>query len=189
MPAGRRRVVWVLIFLVLFGLGLAGGYLFFSKRSLVPQPGTPPVQSDLRKDDSFFVRIFYPVEGRLVMEERSVPKSPESSLAEATLNEFLKGPSGGAKPAVPQGTRVISVYRGSDGILYADLSDEFRRNFQGDAVAEFLLLKGLYETIISNVQGIDDVKVLIEGKEVESIGGHLFALYPLKETLIEESIQ
>jgi hypothetical protein len=73
------------------------------------------------------------------------------------------------------------VYKGADRILYIDLSDEFRRNFQGDAFTEFLLLKSLYESLISNVEDIQDVKVLIEGKEAETLGGHLYLLYPLKD--------
>jgi len=61
------------------------------------------------------------------------------------------------------------------------LSDDFRRNFWGDALTEFLLLKGLYQSIIANVEDIVDVKVLIEGKELETLGGHLYLMYPLKD--------
>jgi len=70
--------------------------------------------------------------------------------------------------------------------LYVDLSDEFRRNFQGDVLAEFLLLKGLYESLISNEQEIQDVKILIEGKEIETLGGHLLLTYPLREMVSYE---
>ena len=122
------------------------------------------------------------------MEERKVQRLPEGSLVEQTVKEFLKGPSNTGKSVIPPGTRVLGVYLGSDGILYLDLSDEFRRNFQGDALTEFLVLKGLYESIISNGEAIDDVKLLVEGKEIESIGGHLFALYPLRST-VEEARQ
>ena len=104
--------------------------------------------------------------------------------AEEIVGAYLGGPSRG-KSDVPQGARVLGAYSGNDGVLYIDISDEFRKNFQGDAMAEYLLLKGLYESIISNVSGINDVKVLIEGKEIESIGGHLFAMYPLKDMLAE----
>jgi hypothetical protein len=78
------------------------------------------------------------------------------------------------------------LYKGEDRVLYVDLSDEFRRNFQGDALTEFFLLKGLYESIISNVEDIQDVKVLVDGKEVETLGGHLYLLYPLKDMVSYE---
>ena len=57
-------------------------------------------------------------------------------------------------------------------MLYVDLSDEFRRNFYGgDAAAEFLLLRGLYESLISNVYDITDVKILIEGERWKASEG------------------
>jgi hypothetical protein len=75
---------------------------------------------------------------------------------------------------------ILGIYKGSDQILYVDLSDELRRNFQGDALSEFLLLKGLYESLLANLQGIEDVKILVEGKEIETLGGHFYLKYPLK---------
>ena len=51
---------------------------------------------------------------------------------------------------------------------------------------EFLVLKGLYESLVSNTPDIQDIKVIIEGKEVETLGGHLYLLYPLKDTVSHE---
>jgi hypothetical protein len=36
------------------------------------------------------------------------------------------------------------------------------------------------------VQDIQDVKILIEGKEIETLGGHLSLFYPLKDTIFHE---
>ena len=183
MGIGRKRVVWILLSLLLFGAGIMGGYLFVAKRPAerrVEQALPQPIE---QAGDLATVRIYYPAGDRLVMEERRVGRTNESSLAEETVKELLKGPSNGGKSPIPSGARLLGVYPGTDGVMYLDISDEFRRNFQGDVLAEFFLLKGLYETVISNVKGVDDVKVLIEGKEIESIGGHLWSLYPLKDTL------
>ena len=83
-------------------------------------------------------------------------------------------------------TKILGIYRGTDKILYVNLSDEFRRNFQGDVMAEFLLLKGLYESLISNIDDVQDVKVLIEGNELETLGGHLYLKYPLKGLVTQD---
>jgi hypothetical protein len=61
-----------------------------------------------------------------------------------------------------------------------------RRNFQGDALSEYLLLKGIYESLVSNVQDFQDVKLLVEGKEIETLGGHFYLKYPLKNTFSAE---
>jgi spore germination protein GerM len=186
MPVSRKRIMWVLVFALLFMGGIAGGFFYFSRNFGVKQAAEPVLQAAKQGEDTSFVRVYYPSEGRLVMEERKVKRQVAiTAIAEEIVSEFLKGPSTVAKSAVPPGTKLLAVYYGSDGILYVDFSDEFRRNFQGDALNEFLLLKGLYDSIISNVTGVDDVKVIVEGKEIESIGGHFFALYPLKNMLAE----
>jgi spore germination protein GerM len=186
MPPSKRKILWIVVFILLFLGGIAGGFFYFSRHFGSQQtPETVP-QAEKQGEDASFVRVYYPSEGRLIMEERRVKRQVSvSSIAEEIMGEFLRGPSTTGKSSVPQGTKLLGVYYGNDGILYVDLSDEFRRNFQGDALAEFLLLKGLYDSIISNVTGVDDVKVLIEGKEIESIGGHFLALYPLKNMLTE----
>lgn len=186
MRINKKRILWVLVFILLFSGGIVGGYLYFSKNFGLKQTTTTTPQAEKQVEDFSFIRVYYPSEDRLIMEERRVRRQASiAAIAGAIVEEFLKGPSNMGKSDVPVGTKLLGIYSGSDGILYVDLSDEFRRNFQGDALTEFLLLKGLYESIISNVTGIDDVKVIIEGKEMESIGGHLLALYPLKNTLTE----
>ncbi len=186
MPANKKKILWVLVFALLFLGGIAGGFFYFSRNFGFMQTVKTVPQEVGQEEDTSFMRIYYPSEGRLIMEERRVKRQVAlTAVAEEIAHEFLKGPSNMAKSAVPPGTKLLAVYYGSDGILYVDLSDEFRRNFQGDALNEFLLLKGLYDSIISNVTGVDDVKVIIEGKEIESIGGHFLALYPLKNMLAE----
>ena len=186
MPVNKKKIVWVSVFILLFSGGIAGGFFYFAENFGSKPKGETIPEPRKQTEDSSFIRVYFPSEGRLLMEERRVKRLGSVTVsAEEIVGEFLKGPSNMAKTDVPPGSKVLGVYFGNDGILYVDLSDEFRRNFHGDALSEFLLLKGLYESIISNVAGVDDVKILIEGKEMESIGGHLYALYPLKNTLIE----
>lgn len=184
MQINKKSLLWAAAVLVLFGAGIGAGYIYFSKKNIPAQlPETTRIEV-VQTSDFSFVKVYYPSEGRLLMEERKVERQFNMvSIAEAAVGEFLKGPLTPARSNIPQGTKLLKIFAGSDGILYIDLSDEFRRNFQGDASTEFALLKGLYDTVISNTQGADDVKVIIEGKEIESIGGHLSALYPLKNTL------
>lgn len=184
MPANKNKILWVLVFFLLFLGSIAGGFFYFSKSFGPKQIAAPAPQEERQGDDSSFIRVYYPSGGRLVIEERRVKRQDSlPAMAEGIVGEFLRGRSAAPKSDVPEGTKLLGAYSGSDGILYVDLSDEFRRNFQGDALTEFLLLKALYDSIISNLTGVDDVKVLIEGKEIESIGGHLFALYPLKNII------
>jgi hypothetical protein len=186
-----KKTAGIIFLVLLFAAGVAGGYLYFAKMN--PR-GKQPVEETAgipaQTEDILSLRIYYPVGNQLRMEERRVPRrSGQMAIAEATVQEYLKGlkgPTGADISAVPKDVRLLGLYRGADRILYVDLSDEVRRNFQGDVFAEYLLLKGLYESLISNVEDVQDVKVIIEGKEAETLGGHLYLLYPLKDMVSYE---
>lgn len=185
----RLPLIKALIVIFVFFGGAAAGYVYYSgKLSFMQSQDEAPAAKVI--NGIIHLNIYYPMDGWLEMQERKAPAT--MTIAEATLIEFLKGPAGGPTSYVPAGTRLLGVYQGSDEVLYVNLSDEFQRNFQGDTIAEFLLLRGLFESIASNVEGALDVKVLIEGKETNSLGGHLHLRYPLRESIsqvLEESSQ
>jgi hypothetical protein len=182
-----KKVAVVISLISLFIIGVAGGYLYFSRvisKEKTASEGNAGLQG---AEDLFSLRLYYPVDNHLQIEERRLPKrTGQMAMAEVTIDEYFKGPAGAPASNIPKDVKLLGLYKGEDRILYVDLSDELRRNFQGDAIAEFFLLKGLYESIISNVEDVQDVKVLIEGKEAETLGGHLYLLYPLKDTVSYE---
>jgi spore germination protein GerM len=180
----NRKQVWIPLVIVLFLVGAAAGFYFVHRfvRSEKQTAETPPPQILSPGVEEFFpLRLYLPVDNRLQLVEKKVAgMTKQSAIADAVIEEFFKGPGTGTASPIPQNVRLLGLYKDSAQILYVDLSDEVRRNFQGDALSEYLLLKGLYESLISNLQDVQDVKVLIEGKEVESLGGHFYLKYPLK---------
>ncbi len=183
-----KKVSGIVLLVLLFLAGVTGGYFYFSKMISRDRSASEGVNgSSAKTEDLFLLRIYYPAGNQLQLEERShLRVTGQTAIAVATVEEYLKGPAGAAASNMLKDVRLLGLYRGADKLLYVDLSDEFRRNFQGDALAEFFLMKGLYESIISNVEDIQDVKVLIEGKEVETLGGHFYLLYPLKDMVSYE---
>ncbi len=134
------------------------------------------------KGELFTVKMYYPVDNHLQIEERMLKAgNTQIEVARAIVEEFLKGHTGAGISNIPKDTKQLGLYRDTERILYVELSEEFRRNFQGDALAEYLLLKGLYESLISNLEDIEDIKVLIEGRYIETLGGHFYLSYPLKD--------
>lgn len=133
-------------------------------------------------DDSVTVKIFLPSADGLMVEERKIQNNPiPVEMAEAVMSEYLKG----LKDEIND-VRLLGVYRDKKGVIYIDVSEEFRKNFSGDVKQEFALLKSMYETITVNVPGAVDVRLLVDGKEIESLGGHFSALSPLGDTVRDE---
>ncbi len=125
------------------------------------------------------VTIFYPAKSGVTKEERTVAAgSLPVKMVESVLQEYFSGFKTDLKNTVVRG-----VYRDRNRVFYIDLSDEFRRNFSGDNGDEYYLLKSLYQTIVTNVSEVRDIKILIEGREVESIGGHMMIMTPLRESV------
>ena len=133
-------------------------------------------------DDTVAVKVFLPSDTGIMVVERRVQNNPiPVKMAEELIAEYLKGLEGGLNE-----TKLIGVYRDKKSIIYIDMSDEFRKNFSGDIRQEFEILKSLYQTITVNIPDTEDVRLLVDGKEVESLGGHFNALYPLGDTVRED---
>lgn len=182
-----KKLSGLILLVIIFLGGAVGGYLYFLKVFPREKPAEEIAGALTGTEDLFSLRIYYPAGDQLRIEERKLPRrTSQMAIAEATVEEYLKGPAGVTAVNMPKDVRLLNLYKDADRILYVDLSDEFRRNFQGDALMEFLVLKGLYESLVSNTPDIQDIKVIIEGKEVETLGGHLYLLYPLKDTVSHE---
>lgn len=185
----NNRKLWIL-FAILFFIGVSvGSFFFFRKFTLIEkQTANMSIQSlSLESEDYHTLRMYYPVNNRIQMIEKRLPKrTRQISIAEAVIEEFFKGPGNGNLTYIPQNVKLLGLYKDPDQILYIDLSDEFRRNFQGDAISEYLILKGIYDSLVSNLQDFQDFKILLEGKETETFGGHFYLKYTLRNFLSNE---
>jgi hypothetical protein len=176
----------IIIGTIVILLTLAGWVIFEYFQPFKPRPLMVDVAGQSMSDSKTQlsdikvpVNIFYPTSQGLTKEERTVAAgSLPVKMVESVLQEYFSGFKTDIKNTVVRG-----VYRDRNRVFYIDLSDEFRRNFSGDAAYEYYLLKSLYQTIVSNVSEARDVKILIEGREVESVGGHMMILTPLQETV------
>ncbi len=177
----NNRVVWILLIVLFFIAGAAGSYFFLKHfEPATQQPAQGEEQMKLTgAQDLIVIRLFLPKDGKLAMSDRKLPKRTNAgAVAEAVVEEFFK--SAGNGTGIPQNVKLLGIYRDINQVMYLDLSDELRRNFQGDALAEYLLLKAIYDSFVANVQDFQDLKILVEGKETETLGGHFFLKYPLK---------
>lgn len=184
-----KKKLLIILMLFLFIAGLAGGYIYFSKISTKEPPSSEENVDTIPKiEDLIFLKIYYPVGNHLEIEEKGVQfRASQMAIAQAVVEEFLKGPAISKSPEIPKDAKILGIYRDVDKILYVDLSEEFRKNFQGDALSEYLILKGLYDSLTSNLDELEDIKILIEGREIETLGGHFFLSYPLKNLVSYET--
>ncbi len=175
-----------LIMILLFLLGVAIGVVYYYMVKEEPRPvSTKPPQSGI-VTNYIYLKIFYPLGGKVEIVEKRIPEiMSQVKLAERVLEEYFKVSEEFNTGVIPEGVRVEDIFISSDGILYVDFNRAIERNFKGDIVDEFIMIKSLYETLISNLD-IQDVVLLIDHKEAETIGGHFLINRPLKEYFSSE---
>ena len=114
---------------------------------------------------------------RLVVETRRVPSGvdPRESAIENLIETNQE--SGDSQFLIPAGTKLLGLHV-KDGIAYADFSREIRDNFSGGATNEELLVNSIVHTL-TQFKDVEKVQLLVEGKRIESLGGHLDVSSPI----------
>jgi len=112
----------------------------------------------------------------LVGEVYTVAKTNET-IAQA-LGLLLSEPSdSGNWSTIPDGTKVRSIHF-ANGIARVDFSREIVKNFRGGSAGELLLVGSIVNTL-TEIQGVEKVRIMVNGKQIESIGGHVDLSEPI----------
>ena len=144
--------------------------------------GAPAAPAELGR--TIKARLFYVSdEGtRLTSVERDVPyaEGPEQAReiinAQIALGEPLVS-------AVPSGTAVRAVYLTERGDAYVDLSREAVTAHPGGTLNELLTVYTIVNALTVNLPAVKSVQILIDGKEVETLAGHVDLRQPLAKNL------
>lgn len=83
----------------------------------------------------------------------------------------------------PRGTRLRAVYLADDGILFVDLSGEVTTGHSGGSLDELLTVYALVNALTTNVAEISAVQILVDGREVDTLAGHIDLRQPLTPNL------
>ena len=116
----------------------------------------------------------------------------ESAIEQARqiVVEQVKTPEG-MTSAIPAGVTVRGVFRGAKGEMYVDLSPEVASGHKGGSLDEALAVYAIVNAITTNLPDVTGVQILIDGKEVDSLAGHIDLREPLakSETWIRKGQQ
>jgi hypothetical protein len=85
--------------------------------------------------------------------------------------------------AIPAGTKLRTVFVTKAGEVYVDLSADVQTNHPGGTTNETLTVYALVSALTSNLPAVSSVQILIEGKEVDTLAGHLDLRRPIEQDL------
>jgi hypothetical protein len=85
--------------------------------------------------------------------------------------------------AVPPGTTLRAVFITKSGDAYVDLSREARSAHPGGTINELLTVYTIVNSLTANLPAVTAVQLLIDGKEVDTLSGHVDLRRPLAKNL------
>lgn len=81
--------------------------------------------------------------------------------------------------AIPMGTALRAFYVTDRGDAFVDLSPEVSRAHPGGSLAEMLTVHTIVSAVTANLPAVMRVQILIEGREVDTLAGHVDIRRPL----------
>jgi spore germination protein GerM len=139
-------------------------------------------QSDKQVVHLYFADAKRPV---LIAETRMMvhPGEPVEFSRQLVL-ELIKGSARGNLPTIPEETRLRSFFLLGDGTAVVDFSAQLLENHPGSCRLEQMTLFSIVNSLILNVSEVDQVKILIDGAEVQALTGHLALGFPLTADML-----
>jgi spore germination protein GerM len=81
--------------------------------------------------------------------------------------------------AVPAGTQLRAFYVSDRGDAFVDLSPEISTGHPGGSQAELLTVYALVNAITANLPAVRRVQILVNGRDVDTLAGHVDLRRPL----------
>jgi hypothetical protein len=129
-----------------------------------------------KKRDKQEVTLFFSDanERFLVPEKRFIPKEKEpEAQAREMIQALIAGSKTGLVNTFPEKAELQGVKRDGEDILSVNFKESLVANHPGGSAAEMATVYSLTNTLTTNLPAIKRIRILIGGKERESLKGHI----------------
>lgn len=121
---------------------------------------------------------------RLVGVERDVPYAEQAvDQAREILNAQIAPVAAPLVSAVPGGTVLRALFLTEGGQAYVDLSRDVATAHPGGSLNEMLTIYTIVHALTFNLPAVTAVQLLVDGKEVDTLAGHVDLRRPLPKNL------
>jgi hypothetical protein len=173
-----RQILIVMIVLLIGALGLSiyalrmrGRVAQVTSSPEDARPVAPPVSGPTER---VTLSVAWDDAGALHSQSATIPlPSARQQRAEEILRALLRLYQTQNSPhPIPGGSEVRAVYLVDPGLAVIDLNAAFANGHRSGVLEEELTIASLIRTLAENVPGISKVKILIDGKERDTLAGH-----------------
>jgi spore germination protein GerM len=85
--------------------------------------------------------------------------------------------------AVPEGTKLRTIFVTPGGDAFVDLSSELVTGHSGGSTNELLTIYSIVNALCANLPAVHSVELLVDGKQMETLAGHVDLRRPLEKNL------
>lgn len=177
-----KRVLQIALAVGLFAaLGWAATRLL--ERLINPPAAAPPPAAAAPAETAHIQATFYygAADGTaLVALRRDVPLAPDPlSQGRAILAEQFQPAPAPYVSVIPKGTSLRALYITAAGDAFVDLSREAAAAHPGGSLFELLTVQAIVQSLTSNLPSVRRVQILVDGREVDSLAGHVDLRRPI----------
>jgi hypothetical protein len=113
--------------------------------------------------------------------QREVPLAPGAAAQGRIILDALMEPApDGYVSVIPSGTTVRGFYVTDRQDAFVDFSARLVAGHPGGSTTELLTVNAIVNAVTANLPSVQRVQILIEGKEVDTLAGHVDLRRPLE---------
>jgi spore germination protein GerM len=179
----RKRIALIACGVAAVGL-IAWGVTRGLERFVRPQPAqTSTVAAATAPTAHITATLYYTSQNAdsLVAVRREVPLA-EGIVAQGRqiVSAQLEAAPMPYVSVIPAGTSLRAFYVTERGEAFVDLSSQVASAHPGGSLTELLTVYALVNAVTANLPAVQRVQILVEGKEVDTIAGHVDVRRPLQ---------
>lgn len=157
-----------------------------------PTAATPAASESPATGPRISVKLFFASEDglHLVAVDREVPLAEGAvgqarAIVEAQLAQSAPAP---LASTIPAGTALRGLYLSDQNEMFVDLDGTIRGKHPGGSMNEILTVYTIVNAITANLPNVQHVQLLVDGREVDTLAGHVDLRRPLRknEDLIQQ---
>jgi spore germination protein GerM len=116
----------------------------------------------------------------LIGEKREIlKKKVVKEEAKEIVIELIKGPKGKLIPTLPPRTKLLTLQINDAGVARVNFNPALSKDHPGGSSAEMMTVYSIVNSLALNFPQIKRVQILIDGKSIETITGHLSLRQPI----------
>jgi hypothetical protein len=175
---GTRLLILALITLTVFGSLI---FLFVTLFDSLYPPVTGKGERASARREKLLVTLYFSDanERFLAPEKRQIPKEADTAgQARELVKALLEGSKTQLVNTFPARTELQNVKIEAGRKAYVSFNKSFVKNHPKGSTSEMATIYSLTNTLTANLPGLKEVTLLVDGKELSSIGGHVDTRHP-----------